>query len=51
MKMKRTRKRALSLIAALAFVLSMAASASYDTYYTAPTDPVAASVRVKKIRN
>lgn len=47
MKMMRTRERVLSVIAAVAFVLSAATSAGLDTYYTTPEDPVAASVKVK----
>lgn len=48
--MKRTHKRALSLIAALAFVLSMAVSVSYDAYYTAPTDPLILSFEKQRGR-
>ena len=47
MKMMRTRERVLSVIAAVAFVLSAATPAGLDTYYTTPEDPVAASVKVK----
>lgn len=43
----KTRKRVLSVIAAVTFVLSVAASTGPDTYYTAPDDPVAASTKVK----
>ena len=49
MRMKlKTRKRVLSVIAAVAFTLSMATSTSLDTYYTTPEDPVATSVKVKR---
>lgn len=41
-KMK-TRKRVLSVLAAVAFLLSLAASTGMDTYYTAPDDPVVLS--------
>lgn len=47
---RRTRKRALSLFVAAAFVLSMAASVSLDTYYTAPTDPVTVSLQRARAR-
>lgn len=48
MRMKlKTHKRVLSVIAAVAFLLSTATSAGLDTYYTAPADPVAASAKVK----
>lgn len=43
----KTHKRVLSVIAAVAFTLSLAASTGVDTYYTVPDDPVAASVKVK----
>lgn len=39
----KTRKRVLSVIAAVAFVLSVAASTGMDTYCTAPDDPVVLS--------
>lgn len=49
MRMKlKTRKRVLSMIAAVAFLLSTATSAGLDTYYTTPEDPVAASVKWKR---
>lgn len=49
MRMKlKTRKRVLSVIAAVAFTLSMATSAGLDTYYTVPDDPVAVSAKVKR---
>lgn len=41
MRMKlKTHKRVLSVIAAVAFMLSVAASTGVDTYYTASDDPV-----------
>lgn len=40
----KTRKRVLSVLAAVAFVLSLAATpAGLDTYYTVPDDPVVLS--------
>lgn len=49
MRMKlTTHKRVLSVIAAVAFLLSMAAPTGLDTYYVAPADPVAASVKWKR---
>lgn len=47
---RRIRRRTVSLIAALAFVVSMAASVSMDTYYTAPTDPVVLSFDKQRVR-
>ncbi|MDE6261028.1 MAG: hypothetical protein K2M42_09270 [Oscillospiraceae bacterium] len=48
--MKRKHKRALSLIAALAFVVSMAASTGLDTYYAAPTEPLVLSFEKPRVR-